>query len=95
MRILVTGGAGYIGSHTLVCLLNLGYEVVVYDNLINASIEALRGVEEITGKTISFVKGDVLDSSALDDIFATQAIDAVIHFAALKAVGESARLPLS
>lgn len=91
----MTGGAGYIGSHTLVCLLNLGYEVVVYDNLINASIEALRGVEKITGKTISFVKGDVLDSSALDDIFARQAIDTVIHFAALKAVGESARLPLN
>jgi UDP-glucose 4-epimerase len=95
MRILVTGGAGYIGSHTLVCLLNLGYEVVVYDNLINTSIEALRGVEKITGKTISFVKGDVLDTSALDDMFATQVIDTVIHFAALKAVGESAQLPLN
>ncbi|MDC3200236.1 UDP-glucose 4-epimerase GalE [Porticoccaceae bacterium] len=94
MTVLVTGGAGYIGSHTLVCLLNLGYEVVVYDNLVNSSIKALRRVEEITGKHLEFVEGDVTDSRALDDLFAKYSIDAVIHFAALKAVGESSQLPL-
>lgn len=94
MTVLVTGGAGYIGSHTLVCLLNLGYEVVVYDNLVNSSIKALRRVEEIAGKDLEFVEGDVTDSRALDDLFAKYSIDAVIHFAALKAVGESSQLPL-
>ena len=94
MTVLVTGGAGYIGSHTLVCLLNLGYEVVVYDNLVNSSIKALRRVEEITGKHLEFVEGDVTDSRALNDLFAKYSIDAVIHFAALKAVGESSQLPL-
>ena len=94
MTVLVTGGAGYIGSHTLVCLLNLGYEVVVYDNLVNSSIKALRCVKEITGKHLEFVEGDVTDSRALDDLFAKYSIDAVIHFAALKAVGESSQLPL-
>ena len=94
MQVLVTGGAGYIGSHTLVCLLDLGYEVVVYDNLINASAEALSRVEKLTGKTIDFVQGDVRDTDSLDDLFATRSIDMVIHFAALKAVGESARCPL-
>ena len=94
MIVLVTGGAGYIGSHTLVCLLNLGYEVVVYDNLVNSSVKALRHVEEITGKYLDFVEGDVTDSRALDDLFEKYSIDAVIHFAALKAVGESSQLPL-
>ena len=94
MTVLVTGGAGYIGSHTLVCLLGLGYDVVVYDNLVNASVEALSRVEKITGKKIEFVEGDVTDSKALNDLFATYSIDAVIHFAALKAVGESAQFPL-
>ena len=94
MTVLVTGGAGYIGSHTLVCLLNLGYEVVVYDNLVNSSVKALRRVEEITGKHLEFVEGDVTDSRALDDLFAKYSIDAVIHFAALKAVGESSQRPL-
>ena len=94
MTVLVTGGAGYIGSHTLVCLLNLGYEVVVYDNLVNSSIKALRCVKEITGKNLEFVEGDVTDSRALNDLFAKYSIDAVIHFAALKAVGESSQLPL-
>ena len=94
MTVLVTGGAGYIGSHTLVCLLDLGYEVVVYDNLVNSSIKALRRVEEITGKHLEFVEGDVTDSRALDDLFAKYSIDAVIHFAALKAVGESSQRPL-
>ena len=94
MTVLVTGGAGYIGSHTLVCLLNLGYEVVVYDNLVNSSVKALRRVEEISGKQLEFVEGDVTDSRALDNLFAKYSIDAVIHFAALKAVGESSQLPL-
>ncbi|HIG68298.1 MAG TPA: UDP-glucose 4-epimerase GalE [Porticoccaceae bacterium] len=94
MQVLVTGGAGYIGSHSLVCLLDLGYEVVVYDNLINASAEALSRVEKLTGKTIDFVQGDVRDTGSLDHLFATRSIDMVIHFAALKAVGESARCPL-
>ena len=94
MTVLVTGGAGYIGSHTLVCLLDLGYEVVVYDNLVNSSVKALRHVEEITGKYLEFVEGDVTDSRALDDLFEKYSIDAVIHFAALKAVGESSQLPL-
>ena len=94
MQVLVTGGAGYIGSHTLVCLLDRGYEVVVYDNLINASAEALSRVEKLTGKTIDFVQGDVRDTDSLDDLFATRSIDMVIHFAALKAVGESAQCPL-
>ena len=94
MTVLVTGGAGYIGSHTLVCLLNLGYEVVVYDNLVNSSVRALRRVEEITGKHLEFVEGNVTDSRALDDLFAKYSIDAVIHFAALKAVGESSQRPL-
>ena len=94
MTVLVTGGAGYIGSHTLVCLLNLGYEVVVYDNLVNSSVKVLRRVEEITGKHLEFVKGDITDNRALDDLFAKYSIDAVIHFAALKAVGESSQLPL-
>ena len=94
MTVLVTGGAGYIGSHTLVCLLNLGYEVVVYDNLVNSSVKALRRVEEISGKNLEFVEGDVTDSRALNNLFAKYSIDAVIHFAALKAVGESSQLPL-
>ena len=94
MTVLVTGGAGYIGSHTLVCLLDLGYDLVVYDNLVNASIKALHRVEEMTGKKIEFVEGDVTDSKTLDDLFATYSIDVVIHFAALKAVGESAQFPL-
>ena len=94
MTVLVTGGAGYIGSHTLICLLNLGYEVVVYDNFVNSSVKALLRVEEITGKNLELVEGDVTDSRALDDLFAKYSIDAVIHFAALKAVGESSQLPL-
>lgn len=94
MNILVTGGAGYIGSHTLVCLLDAGHRVVVLDNLANASEEALRRVEAITGKSLIFVQGDVQDIVTLNTVFETQAIDAVMHFAALKAVGESALRPL-
>ncbi|WP_300368144.1 UDP-glucose 4-epimerase GalE [Hydrogenimonas sp.] len=91
-KIFVTGGAGYIGSHTCVELLEAGYEVVVYDNLSNASEEAVRRVEKITGKPVQFVKGDIRDAEALEK--AMQGCDAVIHFAGLKAVGESVEKPL-
>ncbi len=93
-KILITGGAGYIGSHTALELLNEGYEVVVYDNLCNSSQESLRRVEELTGKQIKFYEGDVLDASSLTSMFEAEKIDAVIHCAALKAVGESVQKPL-
>ena len=86
MRILVTGGAGYIGSHTCVELLNEGHEVVVVDNLYNASEKALERVQEITGRSLTFYKADIRDKQAMNDIFDREAIDAVIHFAGLKAV---------
>lgn len=92
--ILVTGGAGYIGSHTLIELINNNFEVVVIDNLANSSHESLRRVEQITGHEILFIEADVRDQSALDDIFTTYDIDSVIHFAGLKAVGESVAKPL-
>ena len=91
---LVTGGAGYIGSHTLIELINNNFEVVVIDNLANSSHESLRRVEQITGHEIPFIEADVRDQSALDDIFTTYDIDSVIHFAGLKAVGESVAKPL-
>ena len=94
MRILLTGGAGYIGSHTAVELLGSGHEVVVFDNLCNSSETVLDRVRRITGKAVSFVRGDIRDAAALDRVFSAQAIDAVVHFAALKAVGESFSLPL-
>lgn len=94
MKLLVTGGAGYIGSHTVIELIAKGHDVVVIDNLSNSSIEALRRVEEITGRTIPFYEADVRDRNALDNIFAAGDIDAVIHFAGLKAVGESVEKPL-
>lgn len=92
--ILVTGGAGYIGSHTLIELLANGHQVVVVDNLINASQEALARVEAITGSTVPFYQADVRDEAALEQIFTQHTIDAVIHFAGLKAVGESVERPL-
>lgn len=92
--ILVTGGAGYIGSHTLIELINNNFEVVVIDNLANSSRESLRRVEQITGHNIPFIEADVRDQSVLDDIFTTYSIDSVIHFAGLKAVGESVAKPL-
>ena len=95
MSILVTGGAGYIGSHTCVELLNKGYEVVVVDNLSNSSRISLDRVEKITGKKITFYEADLLDKVAIEEIFEHEkTIDAVIHFAGLKAVGESVQKPL-
>ena len=91
---LVTGGAGYIGSHTLIELINNNFDVVVVDNLVNSSRESLRRVEQITGHEIPFIEADVRDQSALDDVFTTYDIDSVIHFAGLKAVGESVAKPL-
>ena len=93
-KILITGGAGYIGSHTALELLNEGYEVVIYDNLGNSSRESIKRVEELTGKSMSFYEGDVLDAPALTAMFEKEKVDAVIHCAALKAVGESVRKPL-
>ena len=94
MRILVTGGAGYIGSHTCLELLNQGHEVVVFDNLSNASEESLNRVRKITGKDLTFYKADMLDREAMERNFDRESIDAVIHFAGLKAVGESVAKPL-
>jgi len=94
MAVFITGGAGYIGSHTIVELLNENQQVVVLDNLSNSSEEALRRVEGITGKSVTFYQGDVLDSAMLDTIFSKHDIESVIHFAGLKAVGESVSLPL-
>lgn len=93
MAILVTGGAGYIGSHTCVELLNAGYEVVVLDNLSNASEKSLDRVRQITGKELTFYKGDILDREILNKLFAENTIDSCIHFAGLKAVGESVQKP--
>jgi UDP-glucose 4-epimerase len=95
MKILVTGGAGYIGSHTCVELLNAGHEVVVVDNLSNSKEEAVRRVQEIAGRPLAFYKVDLLDKPALDRVLDAQPVDAAIHFAALKAVGESVSIPLS
>ncbi len=92
--ILVTGGCGYIGSHTVLELLNKNYQVVVVDNFSNSTFEGLRRVQKITGKEVTFYEADVRDHAAMEKIFATHKIDAVIHFAAFKAVGESCKLPL-
>ena len=94
MRILVTGGLGYIGSHTCVELLNNGYEVIVVDNLYNSSLDVIDKIEQITGKKIKFYEADVCDYEAINRIFNENSIDAVIHFAAYKAVGESVKLPI-
>jgi UDP-glucose 4-epimerase len=95
LNILVTGGAGYIASHTLIALHEANYDFIVYDNLCNSSKNSLKAVEKIIGKTIEFVQGDIRDRQALQDLFATHSIDSVIHFAGLKAVGESVSNPLS
>lgn len=94
MKILVTGGAGYIGSHTCVELLNAGYEVVILDNFYNSSPEVLKRINELSGKDFDFCECDIRDRKALDKVFAEHKIDAVIHFAGLKAVGESVAKPL-
>ena len=94
MSILVTGGAGFIGSHTCVELLNAGYEIVVMDNFYNSNPESLKRVKKITGKDFKFYEADIRDREALDRIFSENKIEAVIHFAGLKAVGESCRMPL-
>ncbi|MCH7296586.1 UDP-glucose 4-epimerase GalE [Acinetobacter higginsii] len=94
-KILVTGGAGYIGSHTCLELLNASHDVVVFDNLSNSSEEALRRVQKLANKSLVFVKGDIRNQDALDQVFQDYSIDAVIHFAGLKAVGESQQVPLT
>ena len=94
MTILVTGGAGYIGSHTCVELLDAGYDVVVFDNLYNSSPKAVDRIQKITGRSLKFYKADMLDKPAVERIFEENKIDAVIHFAGLKAVGESVHKPV-
>ena len=94
MSILVTGGAGFIGSHTCVELLNAGYEVIVADNLYNASEKAIERVKEITGKELTIYKADIRDREAMNRIFDKEDIESVFHFAGLKAVGESVAKPL-
>ena len=93
MRVLVTGGAGYIGTHTVVELLNAGHQVVVFDNFYNSNPKSLERVREITGKEFTFYEADMLDAGAMDRIFSQEKVDAVIHFAGLKAVGESCEKP--
>ena len=94
MAVLVTGGAGYIGSHTCVELLEAGYDVVVVDNLYNSSQKAIERVKKITGKDLKFYEVDILDREKLNEIFERETIDSVIHFAGYKAVGESVRKPI-
>ena len=95
MSILITGGAGYIGSHTCVELLNTGYDVVVVDNYINSKPESLKRIKEITGKSLKFYNVDILNKEKLEEVFKENKIEAVIHFAGLKAVGESVEFPIS
>lgn len=95
MRILVTGGAGYIGSHTCILLIEAGYDIVVFDNFCNASKESIARVEKIVGKTIPLIEGDIRYKEDLKHVFERYTIDAVIHFAGLKAVGESVEKPLA
>ena len=95
LKILVTGGAGYIGSHTCLELLNAGHEIVVFDNLSNSSVESLVRVQTLAQKKLTFIQGDLLDQNALSDVFTQHQFDAVIHFAGLKAVGESQQIPLT
>ena len=94
MKILITGGAGYIGSHTLISLAKSGYDFIVFDNLSNSSKESIKRVEKIINKSISFEEGDIRDKKALSEVFKKYDIDSVIHFAGLKAVGESVEKPL-
>ena len=94
-RVLVTGGAGYIGSHTCIELLNAGFDVTVFDNFCNSHTEALLRVERITGKRVDLVRGDVRDRAALVKALRESDAKAVVHFAGLKAVGESMEMPLT
>lgn len=94
MKVLVTGGAGYIGSHTLIELEKAGFDFVVFDNLCNSSRESIKRVEKIIGKSIDFVEGDIRDAKALSEVFENYDVESVIHFAGLKAVGESVAKPL-
>lgn len=94
MSILITGGAGYIGSHTCIELINEGNDIIVVDNLSNSKSESLKRVEKITGKTLKFYNVDIMDKERLDEVFCENTIDAVIHFAGFKAVGESVRQPI-
>ena len=94
MKILLTGGAGYIGSHTAIELYSAGHEVVIVDNLVNSKEEVIKKIDEISGKQTPFIKADVRDHAAMDAVFKSHKIDAVIHFAGLKAVGESVAKPL-
>ncbi len=94
MNILVTGGAGYIGSHTCLVLQEAGHEIIVVDNLVNSKEESLRRVQELTGKKLIFYKVDLLDRDSLEQVFENHSIQAVIHFAGLKAIGESVHMPL-
>ena len=94
MNVFVTGGTGYIGSHTVVELLEAGHEVVVADNLVNSSAESLRRVERLTGRRVEFIECDLCDAPALNAIFDAHDFDCVLHFAGLKAVGESVEKPL-
>ncbi len=94
MKVLVTGGAGYIGSHTVVLLIEAGYEVVVFDNFSNASVESIRRVEKLVNQSIEVIEGDIRKREDLQKVFEMHKIDAVIHFAGLKAVGESVEQPL-
>lgn len=94
MKILVTGGMGYIGSHTVLELLKKNYEVIVIDNLCNSNIDVKEKIEKLSGKTFEFIKADVRDKSVLEEIFKNNKIDSVIHFAGLKAVGESVKKPI-
>lgn len=95
MKVLLTGGAGFIGSHTALVLIEAGHDVIVYDNLSNSSRESLNRVEALTGGHVAFIEGDIRDGAHLDRVFAADDIDAVIHFAGLKAVGESTEQPLA
>ena len=94
MKILVTGGAGFIGSHTVVELMAEGHEVAVVDSLVNSSALVIPRLEAITGKAVPFYKADIRDKESMEKIFEAERPDAVIHFAGLKAVGESVRFPL-
>ncbi|MEZ9237311.1 UDP-glucose 4-epimerase GalE [Shewanella sp. 10N.286.52.A9] len=95
MNVLVTGGAGYIGSHTVLSLLENDCNVIVFDNLFNSNLESIKRVENLTGKSVHFIQGDIRDKSQLKSLFSQNNIDTVIHFAALKAVGESGQIPLA